>query len=124
MPIAQLFINGLRFHAYHGVHAWEQVAGGEFSVDIQAQLSIPSGGYTDDLKETVDYEKVYQLVAHRMNVPVKLIETLAQNIAFDCLNTFALIQTIRVQVTKQAPPIGGPCSSTAVEFTLDRASNK
>jgi dihydroneopterin aldolase len=121
MASGVLYIKGLTFRAYHGVYSWEQKSGANFTVDLRMEVDLPLDGYKDNLDDTVDYEKVYKVVAALMQQPHALIETLAQEMAGQCLQSFSKIQAIQVTIRKHNPPIGGSCKETAFEYSLKRA---
>ena len=81
------------------------------------RLSLKEAALQDDLKKTVDYSRVYQIVKEEVETTcVKLIETLAENIAQKILMQFPLIGEIMVRVTKPDPPIAGHYQSVGVEI--------
>ena len=51
---------------------------------------------------------------------VDLLETLAFRIGTDLLNTYALIDKVKVEVRKMQPPITGFNGTAAVEVTIKR----
>ena len=59
--MAQIALEGMRFHAFHGVHEAEQIIGSEFVVDIFVRASIAKAGATDNVALTINYETIYQL---------------------------------------------------------------
>ncbi|MFM7585889.1 MAG: dihydroneopterin aldolase [Bacteroidota bacterium] len=93
-------IEGMRFHAFHGVHQEEAVVGNTFSVDVYFEHDFE--GKSDDLERCIDYEAVYKSVADRMKMRVQLIEHLAYRIADD-LHRIWPATRIRVRVSKYNP---------------------
>jgi dihydroneopterin aldolase len=107
-----IVLEGMQFHAFHGVHAEERVMGGKYQVDVY--LNYPFEGNADQLDRTANYETVYRLVAQRMEVPVQLIEHLAELMLADLQQAFAAAQ-VKVRVSKFQPPVGGVVARAYVE---------
>jgi dihydroneopterin aldolase len=109
-----LHINGLKYYAYHGLHDFEKKIGGRFEVNLSMNTVMPINGYTDELIQVIDYSDVEKVVSAIMLVSVDLIETLAFKILQALMNQFPLIQGIKVEVIKWAPPIEKECTSTSI----------
>lgn len=107
-----IVLEGMQFHAFHGVHAEERVMGGKYQVDVY--LNFPFEGNADQLDRTANYETVYRLVALRMQKPVQLIEHLSELILTDLQALFSNIP-IKVRVSKFQPPVGGVVGRAFVE---------
>lgn len=107
-----IVLEGMQFHAFHGVHAEERVMGGKYQVDVY--LNFPFEGNADQLDRTANYETVYRLVAQRMEVPVQLIEHLAELMLADLQQALAAAQ-VKVRVSKFHPPVGGVVARAYVE---------
>ena len=112
--MAIIGLEGLEFYSHHGLHSYEREEGGKFRVDVKISANTEKAEVTDAIQDTLDYERVYQLVAIHMNTPVNLLETLAASIANDILNGFPGINWVEVEVSKLEPPIEGKCIRTYV----------
>lgn len=107
-----IVLEGMQFHAFHGVHAEERLMGGKYQVDVYLDYSFE--GNVDQLERTANYETVYRLVAERMQVPVKLIEHLAELTLGDLQAAFPAAR-LKVRVSKFQPPVGGVVGRAYVE---------
>ena len=107
-----IVLEGIQFHAFHGVHAEERLMGGKYQVDVY--LDYPFEGNADHLERTANYETVYRLTAERMKAPVKLIEHLAELILADLQLAFSEAK-VKVRVSKFQPPVGGVVGRAYVE---------
>lgn len=110
-------LEGLEFYAYHGHYEEEKKLGSRFMVDVYIQLPTTKACTTDQLSDTVDYEKAYQLIKELMIHPVHLMETLAQKIMDRLFSMNAAIKGIQVAIAKIDPPIGGICHKAKVVLT-------
>lgn len=104
----RIFLEGLVFYAYHGVHPEEKKLGQRFIVDITMSRDLHVAGTTDDLNQTTSYSEVYRQARDIIeDGPYDLIETVAEKIAAAVLTTYAEVQDIRVTVRKPEVPIKG-----------------
>ena len=104
----------LRFFAYHGLYEEEKKIGAEFEVNLAVSFS-PSDKITA-LDETVNYEKLYQLLKEEMQKPRDLLETLAMEIAQAIHLAFSQIKKIGISITKLHVPIVSFIGNVEVNF--------
>lgn len=116
----KIFLNGMRFYAYHGVLPEERRLGQHFEVDVVLELVLRHAGLRDELALTVNYADVYRLVEEIMTgEPVQLVESLAERIARAVLGGFPC-EAVRVRVVKPNPPIAGHYHAVGVEIERRR----
>ncbi len=109
------------FYAYHGVASDEQNLGGKFEIDVELSADLSSALENDDLKRTVDYEKVYGLV-HSVVTSKKyfLLEALANTIAKGIMRSWPVVDSVVVRVRKPHPPVKGVVDYVEVEISEHR----
>ena len=117
--MAWIHLEGLRFHAYHGVYDEERRIGGDYLVDVSVQTAIGRPGSTDNLEDTINYETVYQICRLEMQQPRHLIEAVLTGIIERMKFQFANMQALRVRVRKLHPPLGGRVDAAVVEEAED-----
>ena len=93
----KVILEGLEFHAYHGVYPQERSSGNKFEVDVSVETEIDSTAFADDLTGTINYENLYDVVKKEMARPSKLLERVGHSIAEQILATFP--QALSVQIT-------------------------
>ena len=104
----RIFLEGLIFYAYHGVHPEEKKLGQRFIVDITMTRDLRAAGTTDDLTQTTSYSEVYRQAREiAEGGPYDLIETVAEKIAAAVLARHTEVQDISVTVRKPDVPIKG-----------------
>jgi len=121
-PPTDICLEGLRFHANHGLLDWERDLGQPFTVDVKLTVRRPKNGGevrsgVGSIDSTVDYTRVYQAVSSVVqDSPFDLIEDLAEAIADRLLDAaqFPLVQRVVVQVSKPHAPIGGLADNVKV----------
>jgi dihydroneopterin aldolase len=107
-------LEGLEFHAYHGVYPHERSSGNKFEVDIDVETEFQDTAFQDDLSGTINYEDLYSLVKNEMEKPSKLLETVGHAIAEKILQLFNSAINVEVKISKFNPPIGGVCKKASV----------
>jgi dihydroneopterin aldolase len=113
------------FYAYHGVLSDEQNLGGKFHVDAELECDITAGATTDHLKDTVNYERVYERIRELvMGKKYFLIEALAHAIASGILKEFKAVRRVTIRVRKPGAPIKGVVDHVEVEVTESRGRGK
>jgi len=116
----KVILEGLEFHAYHGVYPQERSSGNKFEVDIVVDTRFSDSAFHDDLSGTINYEDLYALIKKVMDQPAKLLETVGHSIAEATLKTFTTAQRVEVRISKFNPPIGGVCRKATVEVVRVR----
>jgi dihydroneopterin aldolase len=111
-------VNGIQCYAFHGCMPEEKKTGGKYLVDVIAHFNFEKAADTDNLSDTIDYCVIYNIVQKEMQIPTKLIETVAKRIAVGCKKEYPKIEKIIVKVTKLSPPINGLVENVSVIYEL------
>jgi len=110
----KIALEGVEFFAYHGFYPEEQLTGTRFLVDIQVGF-IPENALKDDnISHTVNYETLYAIAKDAMQVPKKLLETVAQGILDRVKAEFTFIEFAKVTIKKLNPPFQGPVKQSVI----------
>lgn len=118
--IGKVILNGLEFHAYHGVYPHERSSGNKFEVDVEVETQFSASAFHDDLSGTINYEDLYMVIKSEMEKPSKLLETVGHAIAVRTLETFPAAMAVAVNISKFNPPIGGVCRKATVSVSRIR----
>lgn len=113
-----IYINGLRFHAFHGVMPQERLTGNDYSVDIRIGYDVSKAMVSDDVDDTVNYADIKKVTDQEMSIPSKLVERVAYRIADRISRRYPSISSIDIKVTKLNPPFGADCKGAGVELHL------
>jgi len=113
-------LEGLEFHAYHGVYPHERSSGNKFEVDVIVDTEFLDTAFQDDLSGTINYETLYAIVNEEMAKPSKLLETVGHAIAKKTLDSFQEAKAVEVRISKFNPPIGGVCKKAVVTVTQQK----
>jgi len=121
MPKDKLRVQGMIFHAYHGLEHDEIRNGQRFEVDLEMAFDASKAAKSDQLRDTIDVRQVYEKVREVVvNKRFYLIEAVSQNIADLIFQEFA-VDEVTVRVRKPFAPLGGLANGTEVEITRKRA---
>lgn len=116
----KVVLEGLEFHAYHGIYPAERSSGNKFEVDISVDTIFDESAFQDDLSGTINYEDIYAIVKEEMEKPSKLLESVAHAIAEQILDSFTAAMKVETTISKFNPPIGGVCRKAKVSVNLQR----
>lgn len=123
--MGRLGIEGMKFHAYHGHYEEENIIGTDFLVDVYFTMSLHKAGETDSIKDTVNYEDIYQICAETMSFQYELIEKVAKSILDEIVKLLDRKKVeigdtesieVLVRVRKLNPPLAGPVAQSFVEI--------
>ncbi|MDR0368488.1 MAG: dihydroneopterin aldolase [Bacteroidales bacterium] len=109
-------IEGMQFYAFHGCFAEENIVGTRFSVDCRLEADVKEAAIHDDLKKTINYQTVYQLIAEEMKQTSALLEHVAYRILKSLHEHFPLLKESWVSVQKLNPSLGGKIGKVSVEM--------
>lgn len=120
LQTTSIVLQGLRFYARHGVDPQETAVGAIFTVDLKLETDFIRALETDELDGTVSYASVYEAVKEEMQVPSRLLEHAGGRIARRLFHDFPAIQSVRLKLIKQNPPMGADCDGAGIEMTCTR----
>lgn len=116
----RITLTGLRVTGRHGVFAHERRDGQEFVVDAALEVDTAAAAAADDLAQTIDYGALAQRLADIVaGPPVRLIETLAAQLAEACLSD-ERVAAATVTVHKPQAPIPLQFEDVAVTIRRER----
>ena len=113
-----IYLNCLRFHAYHGVEAQERLTGNDYELDLRLNVDVSAATMSDRVEDTVNYAEVYRLIEAEMAKPSNLLEHVAGRIGQALIEKWPQIQSVDIRLTKQNPPMGADCKGAGVELHL------
>ncbi|MDR0612961.1 MAG: dihydroneopterin aldolase [Dysgonamonadaceae bacterium] len=107
-------LKNMVFHARHGVLEQEKTVGNTFTVSLKLYLDLSIAGQTDNLKDTLNYADVFEIVKREMAIPSGLLEHVATRIISAVEQAFPQIINIRIRLAKVRPPVNGEVEEVAV----------
>ena len=107
-------LKGLRVTAKHGVLPQERVVGGEYVVSVRVDCNLEKAVGSDDVKDTLNYAELYQIINKEMQTPSSLLEHVAGRIGERILSAFPQALSVGIEITKRNPPMGADCDGATV----------
>lgn len=111
-----IYLEHLRFHAYHGVEAQERFVGNDYEMDLRIKYAVDSAMLSDNVLDTINYAEVYKVVAQEMQVPASLLERVAYRVADRIFRRFAFVEAVDIKLSKLNPPMGTDMGAAGVEL--------
>ena len=111
-----IYVNNIEVHANHGCLEEEAVIGGKYLIDAVFHVDVKEAALYDDLSMTIDYVEVTNIVRHEMAIRSKLVDALGCRILNALKARFTEAESIRIKLTKVAPPIPGQVESVSIEL--------
>lgn len=110
-------IEGMEFYAYHGHFIEEQVVGNKFILNVAIETDCDAAAKSDNLKDALDYQKVYQLIKQEMENKSFLLENICKRILDALFREFDSIHKATIKVSKINPPMGGQIKKVSITMT-------
>lgn len=110
----------MEFFSYHGCFAEEQVIGTRFLADVSLEVDTRVAEKSDNLKNTVNYQAVYQVIKTEMAVKSHLLEHVTSRILDAILISFPAVSSATVKISKLNPALGGKMKCVSLTLSLSR----
>lgn len=115
--MSRVVLEGLEFHARHGVYETEAALGARFVID--AELHWAFAGVADSLGAAVNYAAAYAAIQEEVTGQRhQLIEVLADRICRRLLRDHPRLAAVTVRVHKPFAPLPGVFRDVYAELTL------
>jgi dihydroneopterin aldolase len=113
-------VENIRVYAFHGCLKEETKIGSDYRVDLEVKADLQASALSDELKDTVDYVLLNNIVKEEMQQPSKLLETVAKRILNRIFKDDTLVEKATISVSKLNPPIGGDVEMVTIKMTERR----
>lgn len=112
-------LKDIKFRAYHGVYASEQIVGGDFILNLSVEYN-PGNNVFHHIEETLNYEELFQMAKDIMEKPVALLEQVVTELAGKIFITYQMVEQVSINLEKCNPPIGYLNGSVFVKYAISR----
>jgi 7,8-dihydroneopterin aldolase/epimerase/oxygenase len=117
----RIVLRNIRLEGRHGYYDHELESKQPFEVDVELVLNLQPAGLDDDLEQSVDYARVYEVVSQIVeSTSYRLLEALAEAISHEILADFP-VDEVGVRLRKPAVQLGGPLDYAGVEVWRRRS---
>ena len=103
--IYTITLDEMEFKAYHGCYDLEKLVGNRFLVSISLDAELDEAAHADDVTKTINYLRVYAIVAECMKQKSDILENVTLRIIEALYAEFPLLRHVRATVSKLAPPL-------------------
>ena len=109
-------LKNIRTFSFHGCLEEEGKIGSDYRVDLEIKTDLRKSSLSDDIKDTVDYVLLNQIVVEEMDIRSKLLEHVANRIIVRIFKEIPSVSRIILAVSKLNPPIGGDVEAVTIEM--------
>jgi 7,8-dihydroneopterin aldolase/epimerase/oxygenase len=107
-------IENMEFYSFHGHYKEERIVGNKFTVDLTIETDMTLPSKSDNLKDAVNYQRIYEIAKAQMDTKSHLLEHIAGRILDAIYSEMEGISKATVKVSKLNPPMGGKIRSVSV----------
>lgn len=118
--MGKITLKNVRIYAYHGCLIEEGHIGSDYRVDLKIKANLRTSANSDNLKDTVDYVLLNNIIKEEMAIRSKLLETVTQRILNKIFKVEKLVKNATVKISKLNPPIGGDVEMVTIEMSKKR----
>lgn len=119
MITQKVSLKEVRFYSPIGFYEEEQAIGNEFYVNVEVSFPFENSD-AEDLKNTINYEELYQVLLEVMTPKRKLLESALEDILDLILKKYNFAHTIYVGIRKINPPFGGDLANSEVSLLFEK----
>ena len=116
MMKTSIFLDDVRFHAFHGVMPQERAVGADFTVSLRVEYDFTKAAVSDDLADTISYADLFHVMKREMLIPSQLLEHVAARIVKAIASKWPQVQCVDIRLRKDNPPMGADCKGAGVEL--------
>ncbi len=114
MTMGKIILKNIRTFSYHGCLVEESKIGSDYRVDLKIKTKLTQASLSDNLKDTVDYVLLNQIVIEEMAIRSNLLEHVACRIINRIKTEIPTVKKVKITVSKINPPIGGDVERVSV----------
>lgn len=115
-----IHLKDLKFFAHHGIYEHEKQNGNQFVVNVHIGFDGAGENAAKHIDQTINYEKVFDMVNERMKIATPLLETICGDLVRGILDRFPQAMHAEVAIEKMNPPIPEMQGSVVVVESLHR----
>jgi dihydroneopterin aldolase len=117
----QIFVEGIKFHGFHGLTKLERQVGVRLSVDVTVEMDLEKSGRSDRMGDTIDYALIHKKVIEvGRGQSYKLLETFALKLLDEFLSSLE-VDRVTVRVRKETPVLDGIVDAVGVQMSRKRS---
>lgn len=117
MPEFEIQLRDVKMYASHGVMPEEAVTGNQYRVNVRLRLDAASfDAGKDDIRSTISYAEVFNILSEVMSHRVALLETVAVEFASKVKKRWPYLKSGWIEIIKTVPPIPHMIGEAGVRY--------
>lgn len=113
-------IVGMEMQVCLGVYEEEKIVPNDIRIDISMRVSNTNAFLSDNLSDTLDYQKIYDLIGKKMLEIDNLLERKAYKIIKSIFQDFSEVEEIGLQIAKKRPKYMELCEAAVIDIQMKR----
>lgn len=114
MMTSKIKLENIKIFAFHGVLPEEKILGTYYILNLTIKADIWKASETDDLKDTINYAEINDIVHEEMKIPSELLEYVAGRIIEKITEKFSQVTSVKIKITKTKPPMQGEMDGVSI----------
>ena len=120
----KIFLKNIKIYAYHGCMEEEKKIGSDYLVNLIVHADLSLSCESDELKDTVDYVALLDIVKNQMKMRANLLENVADRVVNKIISKFPSVKKAVVKIAKLNPPINGDTDEVVIRREKKREKSK
>lgn len=118
--MAKIYLEGIEIYSFHGYSKEERKIGGKYRVDLTLTIDTSKAELSDNLNDTLNYERIFTIVHEQMGQPSKLLEHLGRKVIDALVAEFRDIEELDLTISKMHPPLPGIMKNVSIELSYKK----
>ena len=120
----KIYLKNIKIYAYHGCMEEERKIGSDYLVNLIVHADLSLSCESDELKDTVDYVALLDIVKNQMKMRANLLENVADRVVNKIISKFPSVRKAVVKIAKLNPPINGNIDEVVIKREKKREKTK
>ena len=120
----KIYLKNIKIYAYHGCLEEEKKIGSDYLVNLIVHADLSLSCESDELKDTVDYVALLDIVKNQMKMRANLLENVADRVVNKIISKFPSVRKAVVKIAKLNPPINGNIDEVVIKREKKREKTK
>ena len=120
----KIYLKNIKIYAYHGCMEEEKKIGSDYLVNLVVHTDLSLSCKSDELKDTVDYVALLDIVKNQMKKRANLLENVADRVVNKIISKFPSVKKAVVKIAKLNPPINGDVDGVVIRREKKREKPK
>ena len=120
----KIYLKNIKIYAFHGCMEEEKKIGSDYLVNLIVHADLSLSCESDELKDTVDYVALLDIVKNQMKMRANLLENVADRVVNKIISKFPSVKKAVVKIAKLNPPINGNIDEVVIRREKKREKTK